>query len=67
MKNYDELKNILEGVSTSKELQKFVKQLQIMSYNNRSDKKVLELVILTIGRSEQVGESSWSSFTVHGN
>lgn len=56
MKNYDELKNILEGVSTSKELQKFVKQLQIMSYNNRSDKKVLELVILTIGRSEQVGD-----------
>jgi hypothetical protein len=56
MKSCVELEDIIKGISTADELHKVVQQLQVISYNNRSDEKILKLVITAIEKCIQVGD-----------
>ena len=52
-----ELKKVIKEISTPNELQKIVQRLQVMTYNNRSDEEVLELVIAAINKCELIGNN----------
>jgi len=53
-----ELEGTIREISTLDELQRIVQQLQVISYNNRSDEEILKLVIVAIEKTKQLGDKS---------